>query len=420
MGEKKISEKCCLVIPQIKGKKGWDSEDLIRELRLLTRTARGDVRDIFTVNIEKITSNYYIGRGKLNEIAESSREKGVNAIIFNNNLTPAQQRNIEDVVGIKVIDRTQLILDIFAHRARTSEGKIQVELAQLNYLLPRLTGRGILLSRLGGGIGTSGPGETKLEVDRRRIRQRITRLKQEIKEVAQRREVERKGRKQSKIPHIAVVGYTNAGKSTLVNSLSGSDIFVEDKLFATLDTTTRSVKLSNDRKVLMTDTVGFIRDLPPHLIAAFRATMEEIVEANFIMHLLDISHPKAREMETITRKFLAEIGAGEKKILLVLNKIDQLSEGERRRILREYSGAAPISAMTKEGLKELCLRLLHLIGDDRESIKVAIPQKEGRILWEIHEEGGILSKGYENGKVIIVARVSKPLMERLRPYMKIK
>ncbi|MBL7171021.1 MAG: GTPase HflX [Candidatus Omnitrophica bacterium] len=411
-----MSEKCCLVIPQIKGKRSWDSEDLIRELRLLTRTARGEVRDIFTVNIENITSNYYIGRGKLDEIARTCCEKGINAVIFNNNLTPAQQRNIEDVLGIKVIDRTQLILDIFAHRARTSEGKIQVELAQLNYLLPRLTGKGILLSRLGGGIGTSGPGETKLEVDRRRIRQRITNLKQEIKDVARRREVERKGRKQSKIPHIAVVGYTNAGKSTLVNSLSGSDIFVEDKLFATLDTTTRSVKLSNDRKALMTDTVGFIRDLPPYLIAAFRATMEEIVEADFIVHLLDISHPKAKEMETITRGFLGEIGAGEKKVLLVLNKIDRLNEGERRRALREYSDGAPVSAMTKEGLKELCLRLMHLVGDDRESIKAAIPQKEGRILWEIHEEGGILSKAYKDGKVIITARVSPPLMERLKSY----
>ena len=410
------SEKCCLVIPQVKGKKSWDSEDLVRELKLLTKTARGEVKDIFIMNIESITSNYYIGSGKLAEIAGDSRAKGINTVIFNNNLTPAQQRNIEDAIETKVIDRTQLILDIFAHRARTSEGKIQVELAQLNYLLPRLTGKGILLSRLGGGIGTSGPGETKLEVDRRRIRQRITRLKQEIKEAAKRRKIERKGRKQSNIPHIAVVGYTNAGKSTLVNSLCGSDIFVEDKLFATLDTTTRSVKLSNDRKVLLTDTVGFIRDLPPNLIAAFRATMEEIVEADFIIHLLDISHPKAREMEAITRGFLVEIGAGEKNVILVLNKIDCLSREDRERAFREYDKAVPVSAITGEGLKEFCLRLLHLIGDDRESIKAAIPQKEGRILWEIHEKGAILRKGYKNGKIIIEARVSKSLAEKLTPY----
>lgn len=353
----------------------------------------------------------------MNQIASISHEKRIDAIIFNNNLTPAQQRNIEDIVETKVIDRTQLILDIFASRARSKEGKIQVELAQLNYLLPRLTGKGILLSRLGGGIGTRGPGETKLEVDRRRIRQRITRLERELKEIIKRRELERKGRKKSEIPHIAVVGYTNAGKSTLVNALSNSDIFVEDKLFATLDPTTRRISLSDHYHILLTDTVGFIRDLPPHLIAAFRATMEEIVEADLIIHLLDVSHPRVREMEAITRSFLVELGAGKKKILLVLNKMDCLGEEERERILREYSDGVAISALTGEGLGELCFRLLNLLGDSREYIKVAIPQREGHILWEIYERGEVLRKSYEREDIVLEARVNKSLAHKLKAYI---
>ena len=385
-------------------------------MKLLARTARVEVDHIVTVNIQEVTPNYYIGKGKIEEIREISREKGLEVIIFNNNLTPAQQRNIEEVVEIKVIDRTQLILDIFAQRARTSEGKIQVELAQLNYLLPRLTGKGVLLSRLGGGIGTRGPGETKLEVDRRHIKTRITRLKQEIKELVKRRELERKNRERGMIPRIAVAGYTNAGKSTLVNSLTGSDIFVEDKLFATLDPTTRRVELSHHGQALVTDTVGFIRDLPPHLVAAFRATLEEIVEADLIIHLLDVSHPRMREMEAITRGFLVELGAGQKKILLVLNKIDLLNEDVRKAILREYNEAVAISALSGEGLQELRFRLFCLLGDNREYIKIGVPQSEGRLLWEIHEKGEILAESYENDLIILEARVSKQLAQRLKPY----
>lgn len=390
---------------------------MVSELRLLTDTARGEVREVVIANIERITPNYYIGSGKTEEIAKVLCEKGLDTVIFNNNLTPAQQRNIEDILGKKVIDRTQLILDIFSQRARTREGKIQVELAQLNYLLPRLTGKGIMLSRLGGGIGTRGPGETKLEMDRRRIRERITRLKYEIEDVGRRRGIERKGRKDSQIPQIAVVGYTNAGKSTLVNVLSGSDIFVEDKLFATLDPTTRKVSTSGQNQFLLTDTVGFIRDLPPNLIAAFRATLEEIVEADAIVHLVDISHPKAREMETITRGFLRELGAGDKKTLLVLNKIDKLTKEDIHRALMEFGGGVAVSAKSGEGLKELCLRLLHLAGDKKEYIKVSIPQTDGRLLWEIHEQGVILRKNYENGNVLIEARVDKSLAKRLKTYI---
>jgi GTP-binding protein HflX len=369
------------------------------------------------VNIEKVTPNYYIGRGKIEEIAKVLDDKALDTVIFNNNLGPAQQRNIEDVFGKKVIDRTQLILDIFSQRARTSEGKIQVELAQLNYLLPRLTGKGIMLSRLGGGIGTRGPGETKLEMDRRRIRERIRRLNHEIEDVSRRRDIERKLRKERQIPRIAVVGYTNAGKSTLVNTLSGSDIFVEDKLFSTLDPTTRKVAVSGQNQFLLTDTVGFIKDLPSNLIAAFRATLEEIVEADAIVHLVDISHLKAREMEAITRGFLVELGAGDKKTLLALNKIDKLTAEERRSAMTEFSDALAISARTGEGLKELCLRLSGLIGDKKQYLKVSIPQSEGRLLWELHEEGAIIKKTCENGNVLIEAKVERALAERLKPYI---
>jgi GTP-binding protein HflX len=291
-----------------------------------------------------------------------------------------------------------------------------VELAQLNYLLPRLTGKGVMLSRLGGGIGTRGPGETKLEIDRRRIKMRINKLKQEIKGLVKRRELERKNRKKSMIPQIAVVGYTNAGKSTLVNALAGSDIFVEDKLFATLDPTTRSIELPRHRRALITDTVGFIRDLPPHLVAAFRATLEEIVESDLIIHLLDVSHSEVREMETITRGFLVELGAGTKKILLVLNKIDRLGEEERKAWFREYNEAVAISALTGEGLEELRFRLGNLVSDEREKVKVAISQSEVQLIWEIRKNGEILTEHYERDAVILEARVSKQLAQRLKPY----
>lgn len=386
-------------------------------MKLLTKTAGAEVCELFIVNIEKVTPNYYIGRGKIEEIAKVLRDKALDTAIFNNNLAPAQQRNIEDIFEKKVIDRTQLILDIFSQRARTSEGKIQVELAQLNYLLPRLTGKGIMLSRLGGGIGTRGPGETKLEMDRRRIRERIGRLNHEIEDVSRRRDIERKLRKESQIPRIAVAGYTNAGKSTLVNALSGSDIFVEDKLFSTLDPTTRKVLVSGQNQFLLTDTVGFIRDLPSNLIAAFRATLEEIVEADAIVHLVDISHPRAREMEAITRGFLAELGAGDKNTLLALNKIDKLTAEERRSALTEFTDALAISARTGEGLKELCLRLSRLVGDKKQYVKVSIPQAEGRLLWELHEQGEIIKKTCENGNVLIEAKVERALAQRLKPYI---
>jgi GTP-binding protein HflX len=218
------------------------------------------------------------------------------------------------------------------------------------------------------------------------------------------------------VPRIAVAGYTNAGKSTLVNTLAGSDIFVEDKLFATLDPTTRKVELRDHRQALMTDTVGFIRDLPPHLVAAFRATLEEILEADLIIHLLDVSHPRVREMEAVTRGFLVELGAGQKKMLLVLNKIDRLGQEERKGLLREYNEAVAISALSGEGLEELRFRLTCLLADNREHIKVVVPQSEGRLLWEIHTNGQVLAEKYENELIILEARVSKSLAQRLKPY----
>ena len=274
----------------------------LEELARLADTAGADVLLQLTQRRGRPDAATFLGRGKAEELASFCRSLGAGLVIFDRELSAAQARNLESVTGVRIIDRTQLILDIFARRARTREGKLQVELAQLNYLLPRLVGRGTELSRLGGGIGTRGPGETKLEVDRRRIRKRIAELNEAIRDVQKHRELLRRSRKEIPVPLAALVGYTNAGKSTILKKLTGAQVLVEDKLFATLDPTTRRVVLPNNEVVLLTDTVGFIRNLPHHLVAAFRATLEEVVEADLLLHVVDASHPDLEgQMEAVER-----------------------------------------------------------------------------------------------------------------------
>lgn len=319
-------EKALLVGVEIKGERnGWSLEGSVEELGQLARTAGAAVVGSMTQRLAAPTPAYYIGKGKLEELASLRGKVGYNLVIFDNELTPAQQRNLEQMLDVKVIDRTALILDIFARRARTHEGRLQVELAQQEYLLPRLARRWPHLERLGGGIGTRGPGETQLETDRRLIQRRIQRLKGEIEAMRKHRALYRRRRSEQGIPVVALVGYTNAGKSTLLNSLSNADVLVESKLFATLDPTTRRLILPDNKLVLFTDTVGFIQKLPPTLVAAFRATLEELAEANLLLLVVDIASETAAQQCHTVEDMLEDLSLTDKPRLIALNKIDLLA-----------------------------------------------------------------------------------------------
>lgn len=321
-------------------------------------SAGAEVGDLVVVKRDRLEPAFLLGRGKAKELGRLASRDGFDLIILGRDLTPRQQRNLEDVTESKVIDRNQLILDIFAQRARSREGKLQVELAQLLYLLPRLTGKGISLSRTGGGIGTRGPGEKKLETDRRRIQKRILHLKRRMEKVRKQRMLERRARKRSQLPILAVVGYANAGKSSLLNRLTGAQVIAEDKLFSTLDPTVRRVRLPEGKIALLTDTVGFIRHLPVDLVAAFRATLEEVSEADLLVHVLDASCAGRREQEQVVREAVGRLTSVEKPQVLALNKIDLVENRfERQRIEQEFPEGICISALRGTGLEALKLAI---------------------------------------------------------------
>jgi len=352
-------ERAITVTVDLGRREEWTPEEKATELKELVLSTGAKVVEELVARREKIEPACYIGKGKVEEIAKICADKNINVVIFNNDLSGTQQRNLEEMVGKKVIDRTQLILDIFARRAHSNEGKTQVELAQLLYLLPRLTGKGIHLSRLGGGIGTVGPGEKKLEVDRRRIRSRIFRLKKELENLSARRGMMRKKRERFSLPTVAIIGYTNVGKSTLINTLTSSNVAVQNKLFSTLDPTVRRYTLPDRKNILLVDTVGFIYNLPHDLVEAFKATLEEVAEADLLLHIIDISHPKAKEQSDAVYKILEEIGARGKSVVLVLNKIDKIDNNVVVNKAMEYfPNAVAISAIRREGLKELLNRIM--------------------------------------------------------------
>ncbi|MDM8000459.1 MAG: GTPase HflX [Dehalococcoidia bacterium] len=340
----------------------WSLDDSLEELASLARTADVQVVGRMKQRLER-PSRTYLGSGKLKDLMALRGEVGYNVVILDDELSPRQQRNLEDALDVKVIDRTALILDIFAKRAQTHEGKLQVELAQNQYLLPRLAGQWSHLERLGGGVGTRGPGEMQLESDRRLVERRIQRLKKELAEVRKHRALYRRNRKRSGIPVVALVGYTNAGKSTLLNTLSGAEVLVEDKLFATLDPTTRRLRLPDGQTVLLTDTVGFIHKLPPTVVAAFRATLEELEEADLLLHVVDITHKNAAEQCQTVEDILAELGLEQKPRLTLLNKVDLLGPAmpgadeleERLQISQE--GMLLVSASQGIGLDQLLQRI---------------------------------------------------------------
>src|SRR5450432_4068609 len=411
-------ERALLVGLEKEGVAKWDLRDSMEELRERANSAGAEVVCTVTQKLQKPTAPYYIGRGKAQLIKESFKDQQVTSVIFDDELSPAQGRNLETLLSRKVLDRTQLILDIFAQRARSREGRLQIELAQLQYLLPRLTRMWNHLSRQTGGIGTRGPGETQLEVDRRRVQERIARLERDLNDVRKHRAVQRQGRKRHQWPVAAVVGYTNAGKSTLLNLLTGADLLAEDKLFATLDPTTRSLVLPNKQRVLLTDTVGFLRKLPHTLIESFKATLEEVSQADLLIHVVDLSHPRLDEHMAAVDAVIKEIGAYGKQMLVIFNKIDALPDRDLVRIYREeFPGSVAISARTGEGVDELLPALQNVLGSWRLRCRYRLPQSESALLAEVHRVGHVLELRYEGEFVELVAHVPPQLEQRLSPFL---
>jgi GTP-binding protein HflX len=367
-----------------------------------------------TQKLQKPTAPYYIGKGKAESIKESLQDRQVTSIIFDDELSPAQGRNLENLLARKVLDRTQLILDIFAQRARSREGRLQIELAQLQYLLPRLTRMWHHLSRQTGGIGTRGPGETQLEVDRRRVQERIARLQRELEAVRKTRAVQRQGRKRHQWPVAAVVGYTNAGKSTLLNLLTGADVVAANKLFATLDPTTRSLVLPNKQRVLLTDTVGFLRKLPHTLIESFKATLEEVTEADLLIHVVALSHPRVDDQMQAVDKVIKELGAFGKQTVTVFNKIDKLHDRNLPETYKQrFPSSVAISARTGEGVSKLVQALETALSAWRLRSRFRIPASESALIAEIHRVGHVLELRYEGNEAVVIAHVPPELAQRL-------
>ena len=397
--------------------KEQDINETLAELERLVETAGGEVVGSILQRRERPDTATYIGKGKLEELKALQLETKATTIVFDDQLSPAQQRNIEKFMEVKVIDRTALILDIFAQRAHSYEGQLQVELAQMRYMLPRLGGKGLVMSRLGGGIGTRGPGETKLEVDRRTIRDKIHDIEESLEAVSAQRALQRNRRVQSGLPCVAIVGYTNAGKSTLLNRLTDAGVLVEDKLFATLDPTIRMLVLPSGRKVLLADTVGFIRKLPHALIAAFRATLEEVVYADVLMHVIDASSEEWEEQSRSVYEVLKELGAADKKVLTVMNKVDCLSGPAKFRRLLWKQGSVAISAKDGDGLNDLLASLDDLLSHLDRSLDLLIPYESSGVLNILHEQAVVQDKEYTPDGVKVRTLLPASLAGQLAAYI---
>jgi GTPase len=393
------------------------TEASVEELGLLAKSAGARVVGTMIQERSRRDSATLIGRGKVEDVARLSEENEANLLVFDDELSPAQQRNLEKAFGRKTVDRTQLILDIFARRARTREGRLQVELAQLDYMLPRLAGRGVLLSRLGGGIGTRGPGETKLETDRRRIRQRMQAIRRDIEHVRRERHTRREARERSAAPVVALVGYTNAGKSTLFNALTRGGAVVSDQLFMTLDPLVRRVRLGGGRDLLLVDTVGFIQKLPHQLVAAFRATLEEVVEADLLLHVVDASAEDVEVRESAVEAVLRDIGAGDRPRILVLNKADGTPPARLSALAAAQPGAVAVSALTGDGLPGLLGEVAARLDLVPRSVRLRFTAGSERVIAGVYASGRVLSHEVVDDEIRIQAELPERVLERYREHI---
>ncbi len=402
----KMVERAFLVAAYFGGETRDEAESLLEELRELTHTLGVPVKGSLLVPVREPQSRLLMGSGKAEQVVEAARQVEADVIIFDNELTPAQQRNWEELSKMTVIDRQEVILDIFAQRAQTREARLQVNLARLEYSLPRLTRAWSHLGQQAGGIGGKGEGEAQLELDRRLIRAQIDRLKREIAQVKVRRATQRKERQRIPLPNAAIVGYTNAGKSSLLHALTGANVLVEDKLFATLDTTTRKIRLPNNQELLLTDTVGFVRKLPHRLVEAFNATLEEAVVADFLVHVLDATQPRVFDFFETTSRVLEELGAESKRMITVFNKIDQISDVSDMNALKlHFPDAIFVSAKTGENLDHLLKRMAAIIDERMEEHLLSIPLSRGDVLASLHRNADVLSLVYMDNHALVRARI---------------
>ncbi len=409
----KAREKAVLVGTRAPFQLRWEVEDNMDELALLADTAGADVVGRMVQDRRSADPTFFIGKGKASLLSGLVSQLDANLIIFDDELSPAQIRNLENVTHVKVLDRSALILDIFAGRAQTREARTQVEVAQLQYLLPRLTRRWTHLSRQEGGIGTRGPGETQLEVDRRMIKKRISALSDELEKIENQRKTRRKGRKE--VFKVALVGYTNTGKSTLLNILAGSHVTVENRLFVTLDPTVRSVRLNPRQKLLLIDTVGFIRKLPPNLVASFKSTLEETTSADMLLHVVDISHPQFREQIATVKHVLQELGIGRKPVLFVFNKVDLLEDRKRiAYVKKHFPHSVTISAVRGIFLDDLRQKLLEFIEEQFYETDVAVNPENKEMISDIYRETVVLGSDYADGELVLHVRVRHGQIESIR------
>ncbi len=401
------TERVFLIGVELKSGSTHQLRESLDELAELAQTAGGEVVGEGTQKVEAAHAATYIGKGKAEEFARFCKEQNVDTVIFDDELTPAQTRNLEKIFEIKILDRTALILDIFSQRARTREGKLQIELAQLQHLLPRLTRFWGHLSRQKGGIGMrGGEGESQLEADRRKVNERIDRITRDLDAVRQQRETQRAGRLRNQWPLASIVGYTNAGKSTLLNRLTGAGVLAKDILFATLDPTTRRLRLPTNQNILLTDTVGFIKKLPHGLVESFKATLEEVVQADLLLHVVDVSHPQSDEQIAAVNTVLNELGAGHKPTMMVFNKVDRLNGGNMLTRLHElYPNSVAISARTGQGIDELLGEISTQIRPERELVELKIPHEEAALIARLHKIGQVLERKYLTKAAKFKARI---------------
>jgi GTP-binding protein HflX len=393
-----------------------DTERSLDELSLLVDTAGADEVARVVQRRGSLEPATFIGRGKVDELRELADEVDADTVVFDDELTPAQQFNLEKLLGRSALDRTAVILDIFAQNAHSQEGKAQVELAQLRYRLPRLRGRGVSLSQQGGGIGTRGPGETQLEVDRRRLIRRVHKLESDLRAVGRHRETQRKSQRRSRLRRVAIVGYTNAGKSTLLNRLTDAGVLVEDRLFATLDPTTRRLDLPGGEPVLLSDTVGFVRKLPHQLVEAFRSTLDVVVDADLLIHVVDASAPDPSEQIDAVRTVLAEIGAARVPELLVYNKADVAGD-DAARLVRNHPGSVAVSARTGVGLEDLLVAVGDRLRAATEVVELVVPYDRGDVLASVHREGEVLVEQADEGAMRVRARLDEAAASRFREFV---